>query len=67
MNAIYSILINTPMAAIFGTTAKNAVIEVGAPSYTSGVHIWNGAIDSLKAIDDKINTIENINKRELLS
>ncbi len=26
----------------------NAVTGVGAPSYTSGVHWWNGATDALK-------------------
>jgi hypothetical protein len=26
----------------------NAVTGVGAPSYTSGVHWWNGAADALK-------------------
>ena len=33
-----NILIKTANAAILGTTAKKAVIDVGAPSYTSGVH-----------------------------
>jgi len=28
--------------AIFGVIMKNAVTAVGAPSYTSGVHMWNG-------------------------
>jgi hypothetical protein len=36
-------------AATFGAAAKNAVTGVGAPSYTSGVHMWNGAADILKA------------------
>src|SRR5262249_28502843 len=33
--------IATPAA--FGPTDRNAVTGVGAPSYTSGVHMWNGA------------------------
>ena len=35
-------------AASFGPTAKNAEIGVGAPSYTSGAHTWNGAEAILK-------------------
>src|SRR6266576_1960037 len=29
--------------AAFGPTDRKAVTGVGAPSYTSGVHMWNGA------------------------
>ena len=39
---------STPNAAAFVATAMNAVTGVGAPSYTSGVHWWNGAIEALK-------------------
>ena len=39
----------TPKAAALVATAMNAVTGVGAPSYTSGVHWWNGATDALKA------------------
>ena len=39
---------NTPSAATFVATAMNAVTGVGAPSYTSGVHWWNGATEALK-------------------
>ena len=35
------------------------MIEVGAPSYTSGVHIWNGTADTLNASPTRINTIAN--------
>ena len=28
--------------------ARNAPTGVGAPSYTSGVHIWKGTMDNLK-------------------
>ena len=30
---------------------------MGAPSYTSGVHIWNGTADTLNARPTKTNTI----------
>ena len=36
-------------AAAFVATAINAVTGVGAPSYTSGVHWWKGAIEVLNA------------------
>lgn len=39
---------NMAMPATFGAAAKKAVIGVGAPSYTSGVHIWNGTTETLK-------------------
>ena len=35
--------------ATFGTIANRAVTGVGAPSYTSGVHTWNGAAETLNA------------------
>jgi hypothetical protein len=31
-----------PNAALFTATAMNVVAGVGAPSYASGVHMWNG-------------------------
>ncbi len=34
-----------------------AVTGVGAPSYTSGVHMWNGTADSLKARPATTNTM----------
>src|SRR5579862_9220537 len=36
-------------AATFVADDMNAVTVVGAPWYTSGVHMWNGADDDLKA------------------
>ena len=39
---------NNAIVAIFGVIAKYAVTDVGAPSYTSGVHIWNGTALILK-------------------
>src|SRR5713101_835347 len=35
-------------AAAFGATDMNAVAGVGAPSYASGVHWWNGTTAALK-------------------
>src|SRR5947208_15811054 len=35
-------------AAAFGPAEKRAVAGVGAPSYTSGVHTWNGAAATLQ-------------------
>ena len=37
------------IAATFGAVAKNAVTGVGEPSYTSGVHMWNGTAETLNA------------------
>src|SRR5262245_54189175 len=34
-------------AAALTTVAMNAVTDVGAPSYTSGVHRWNGTAATL--------------------
>ena len=41
MRAVSNSRSRTPKAAAFVATAMNAVIGVGAPSYTSGVHWWN--------------------------
>ncbi len=38
---------NKANAAAFGPAEKRAVTGVGAPSYTSGVHTWNGAAATL--------------------
>src|SRR3569833_3614341 len=40
--------VNTASAATFGADAKKAVTGVGAPSYTSGVHMWNCTAETLK-------------------
>src|SRR2546430_16345056 len=34
----------TAKPAAFGPTERNAVKGVGAPSYTSGHHMWNGTL-----------------------
>ena len=44
-------------AAILGATEKKAVTGVGAPSYTSGVHMWNGTADTLKASPARMKTM----------
>src|SRR5262245_66590819 len=36
-------------AAVFVAADMNAVTELGAPWYTSGVHMWNGAAETLNA------------------
>ena len=43
-------------AASFGAVPMNSVIAVGAPSYTSGTHMWYGTAPSLKAIAETTNT-----------
>jgi len=50
---------NTAMAATFGAAAKNALTGVGAPSYTSGVHMWNGTAEILKHSPANRNTSPN--------
>ena len=46
-NATISTRINATKAATFVAADMNAVTGVGAPWYTSGVHMWNGAADTL--------------------
>src|SRR4051794_33403390 len=48
---------STDIAATLGAVAKNTVTGVGAPSYTSGVHMWNGTADTLNANPTSTNTI----------
>ena len=42
-----------------GAEAKKVVTGVGAPSYTSGVHIWNGTTLALNAIPASMKTRPN--------
>ena len=44
------------MAATLGAVAKKAVTGVGEPSYTSGVHMWKGTAETLKARPTSRNT-----------
>src|SRR6266568_3289215 len=39
---------NAPNAAALTPVDMNAVTIVGAPSYASGVHMWNGTAETLK-------------------
>ena len=52
--------IASTIADTLEAVAKKAVTGVGAPSYTSGVHMWNGTAASLKARPAKTNTSPNI-------
>src|SRR6185369_10748616 len=47
-NAVRRIRNASMNAATFVAADMKAVTGVGAPSYTSGVHWWNGAADDLK-------------------
>src|SRR5215467_2385859 len=40
---------NAAKAAAFTPVDMNAVTAAGAPSYASGVHMWNGTADTLNA------------------
>ena len=44
-----SIRIIIANAASFGAAPMKSVIAFGAPSYTSGIHMWNGTTPSLNA------------------
>ena len=44
------------MAATLGAVDMKAVTGVGAPSYTSGVHMWNGTALILNASPATMNT-----------
>src|SRR5262245_37109585 len=47
---------NAPNAAAFTPTAMNPVTGVGAPSYTSGAHMWNGTAATLNPNPTTTNT-----------
>ncbi len=53
--ATHKNLYKNPRMEIFGKIAKYAVTNVGAPSYTSGTHIWNGAAPNLNINDTTTN------------
>src|SRR4029077_14675739 len=44
-------------AAALVPTDMNAVTGIGAPWYTSGVHMWNGAAETLNANPTPISTM----------
>ena len=43
-------------AASFGPDPMISVTGVGAPWYTSGIHMWNGTTPTLKAVPATTNT-----------
>ena len=52
-------------AAAFTPTAMKAVIGVGAPWYTSGIHEWNGAAPTLNSTPTS-NSAEPISASDVL-
>ena len=48
-NAVTRRRSSTTSAAVFVAADMNAAIDVGEPWYTSGVHMWNGAAETLNA------------------
>ena len=48
-NAVIITRSRVARAIVFVAVAMNAMTAVGAPSYTSGVHMWNGAAEALNA------------------
>src|SRR6185503_1854258 len=48
VNASSHTRMNAANAAAFTVAAMYAVIADGAPSYTSGAHMWNGTVATLK-------------------
>src|SRR5437660_11678462 len=48
-------------AAALVPTDMNAVTGIGAPWYTSGVHMWNGAAETLNAKPTPMSTTPRIN------
>src|SRR5688572_4100969 len=53
-NAVTRIRSVSTRADVFVAADMNAVTGVGAPWYTSGVHIWKGAADTLNASPARI-------------
>ena len=62
-NASSTMRMVNAIAATLSALAKNAVTGVGAPSYTSGVHMWNGAALILKARPERMKTMPKIKPR----
>src|SRR5678816_736590 len=57
-NAVRKIRNSTAKPAALGPTDMNPVTGDGAPSYTSGVHMWNGATATLKHSAIRINAAD---------
>src|SRR5216110_3483251 len=53
-NADMNTRTNAANAAAFTPVDMNAVTAGGAPSYASGVHMWNGTADTLNANPTRI-------------
>ena len=47
-------------AASFDAVPMNTVTHVGDPSYTSGIHMWNGTAPSLNPTPTIMNAIPNM-------
>src|SRR5580692_11395680 len=60
-NAAYANRANTASTAALVATLINAVTGNGAPSYTSGAHVWNGTNLFLNASPTKNNPAPNQN------
>ena len=59
-NAIRKTLPRTAKPAALGPTDINAVMDVGAPSYASGAHIWKGTAAILNEKATAKNIIDSI-------
>src|SRR5216683_4854588 len=59
-NATKSSVSRATNPAAFDATDRKAVTGVGAPSYVSGAHVWNGTADTLNAKPTTTNTIANV-------
>ncbi len=47
-------------AASFEAVPMNTVTQVGEPSYTSGIHMWNGTAPNLKPTPTIRNAMPNM-------
>src|SRR5580698_7532007 len=47
-------------AASFDAVPMNTVTQVGDPSYTSGIHMWNGTAPSLNPMPTSMNAMPNM-------
>ena len=58
-----SVRISATKPAAFDATDRNAVTGVGAPSYVSGAHVWNGTAETLNAKPTMTNTTATTSER----
>src|SRR3954466_2231236 len=66
-NAMYTRFSSATKPAAFDATDRNAVIGVGAPSYVSGAHVWNGTADTLNANPTTQKTMPRVTIGRVLS